>query len=69
MKPSHRWPVKAMVLALLRHLDDLLYVVGAVLVAYGAYLVFVPAGFIVGGALTMTSGLLYARQLERGKGR
>jgi hypothetical protein len=65
MKPSRKWPVKAVLLALLQHLDDLLYATGAALVAYGAYLVFVPAGFIVGGALMMTYGLIVARQLER----
>ena len=40
---------------------DLLIAGGAVGVAYGAWLVYQPAGFIVGGALALAGGLRMTR--------
>ena len=37
---------------------------GAGAIAYGAWLIFVPAGFLVGGVLLMTLSLLFGRRLE-----
>ena len=39
---------------------------GAGGIAYGAWLVYVPAGFLVGGALAMALSILFGRKLERG---
>jgi hypothetical protein len=39
---------------------------GAGAIAYGAWLVYVPAGFLVGGALAMALSILFGRKLERG---
>jgi hypothetical protein len=43
-------------------LPDMLMAAGASVVAYGAWLVYVPAGFLVGGALLLTAGVLAARK-------
>jgi hypothetical protein len=37
---------------------------GAGLIAYGAWLIFVPAGFLVGGALLLVLSMLFGRKLE-----
>jgi hypothetical protein len=37
---------------------------GAGSVAYGAWLIYVPAGFLVGGALLMVLSILFGRRLE-----
>ena len=42
-------------------LHDLIGVIGASLVAYGAWLVFPPAGFITGGVLLLAGALLLSR--------
>ncbi len=42
-------------------LHDLIGVIGAALVAYGAWLVFPPAGFITGGVLLLAAALLLSR--------
>ena len=42
-------------------LHDLIGVIGAGLVAYGAWLVFPPAGFITGGLLLLAGALLLSR--------
>jgi len=39
---------------------------GAGAIAYGAWLIYVPAGFLVGGALAMALSILFGRKLERG---
>jgi hypothetical protein len=39
---------------------------GAGAIAYGAWLIYVPAGFLVGGALAMALSVLIGRKLERG---
>lgn len=50
---------------LLRHatdaLPDVLLVAGAATLAYGAHLVYAPAGYLVGGALLLAAGWLLAR--------
>ena len=40
---------------------------GAGSIAYGAWLIFAPAGFLVGGVLLMVLSLLFGRRLEAGK--
>lgn len=44
-----------------QHLPDALMVAGAASVAFGAWLVYPPAGWIVGGVLTLAAGVLAAR--------
>jgi len=39
---------------------------GAGAIAYGAWLIFVPAGFLVGGALLLALSLMFGRRLEAG---
>jgi hypothetical protein len=39
---------------------------GAGAIAYGAWLIYVPAGFLVGGALAMALSVLIGRKLEYG---
>lgn len=46
---------------LLKHLDDVLIVGGAGALAYGAALIYLPAGFIVGGLLAVAGGIVLAR--------
>jgi hypothetical protein len=38
---------------------------GAGAIAYGAWLIYVPAGYLVGGALLMAMSVLFGRKLER----
>ena len=45
----------------MKHIPDVLAVAGAGLVSYGAWLVFAPAGYIVGGVLLITGSILAAR--------
>lgn len=45
----------------MKHLPDALLVVGAALVAYGAWLVYAPAGYIVGGIACLAAGWLLAK--------
>ncbi len=40
---------------------DLLLVAGAVMVSVGAALIYAPAGWLAGGALTIVGGVLAAR--------
>jgi len=42
-------------------LPDALMVAGTACVSYGAWLVYEPAGFIAGGVLLVTAGVLTAR--------
>lgn len=37
---------------------------GASAIAYGAWLIYVPAGFLVGGGLAMALSVLFGRKLE-----
>jgi hypothetical protein len=46
---------------LLELLPDALIVGGAAALAYGAWVIYVPAGYLVGGALAMAGGVLLAR--------
>lgn len=46
---------------LLKHLPDALLVSGGGAVAFGAGLIYMPAGFIVGGILAMVAGYMVAR--------
>jgi len=39
---------------------------GAGAIAYGAWLIYVPAGFLVGGMLAIGLSVLIGRKLERG---
>lgn len=41
---------------------DALMTVGAGAIAYGAWLAYEPAGFIVGGAFSLAAGVLAARK-------
>lgn len=41
-------------------LPDVLLVAGAAAVAYGAWLAYPPAGFVVGGALSLYAGVRLA---------
>ena len=43
---------------------DVLMLAGAAAVAYGAGLVYQPAGFIVGGAFALAAGWLLARSAK-----
>ena len=38
---------------------------GAGAIAYGAWLIYPPAGFLVGGALMMVLSVLFGRKLDR----
>jgi hypothetical protein len=40
---------------------------GAALISYGAWLIYPPAGFIVGGLLLMAFAMLVGRRLDAGK--
>lgn len=42
---------------------------GAGAIAYGAWLIYVPAGFLVGGVLLMALSFLFGRKLEAGSDR
>lgn len=42
-------------------IPDLLMAAGAAAIAYGAWLVFAPAGYVVGGAFLVVAGVLVAR--------
>lgn len=44
--------------ALLGHSAELVFAAGAVATAAGAYLIYPPAGLIVGGFLTMTGAVV-----------
>lgn len=43
------------------YVRDAIGVCGAALVAYGSWMVYEPAGFIVGGALLLVGAVLHAR--------
>lgn len=45
---------------------DLVGLAGAGLVAYGAWLIYVPAGFIIGGVLLILAAVLAARAQRTG---
>ncbi|AUT26172.1 hypothetical protein [Escherichia marmotae] len=47
-------------------LTPLVGVLGALLLSYGAWLIYPPAGFVVAGALCLCWSWLVARYLERG---
>lgn len=47
--------------ALGSNLPDLLLVGGAASMAYGAWLVYPPAGFITGGVLLLVAGIIASR--------
>lgn len=38
---------------------------GAGAIAYGAWLIYVPAGYLVGGALAMALSVLFGRRLSK----
>ena len=46
-------------------LADALGFAGAGAIAYGAWLIYVPAGFLVGGGMLMALSMLIGRKLER----
>jgi hypothetical protein len=56
---------RAIVRATPHVLADGLGFAGAGAIAYGAWLIYVPAGFLVGGALAMALSILFGRKLER----
>lgn len=43
------------------YVRDAAAVLGVVLVSYGAWLAYAPAGFVIGGALVLAGALLSAR--------
>jgi hypothetical protein len=43
------------------YLPDLLLLAGACAVSYGTALIYLPAGFIMGGALALLGGVLLSR--------
>ena len=45
-------------------LPDALHLIGAGLVSYGAYMIYAPAGFIVGGSFFILAGRLAARSMS-----
>jgi len=45
-------------------LPDALLLIGAGLVSYGAYMIYAPAGFIVGGSFFILAGRLAARSMS-----
>lgn len=45
-----------------QHIPDALLFIGAALVSYGSALIYLPAGFIVGGAALLSLGVLAARR-------
>ncbi|MGG5038569.1 hypothetical protein [Escherichia coli] len=47
-------------------LTPLVGVLGALLLAYGAWLIYPPAGFVVAGVLCLCWSWLVARYLDRG---
>ncbi|WP_066339218.1 hypothetical protein [Azohydromonas lata] len=47
-----------------RHVPDVLGVCGASAIAYGASLIYVPAGWIVGGAIALAVAVLSARKAD-----
>lgn len=51
-------PVHAFALA---SIPDALLIAGAASVAYGAWLIYPPAGFIVGGLILLIAGVLASR--------
>jgi hypothetical protein len=53
--------MKGILAALPMVLRDLAGLSGAVLVAYGAFLVYPPAGYIVGGVMLLAASLFLAR--------
>lgn len=48
-------------------LCDLVGFAGAGLISYGAWLIYVPAGFLVGGILLMAFSMLVGRRLTTDK--
>jgi hypothetical protein len=46
-------------------LPDALIVAGAAAVAYGAWLIYAPAGFIVGGILALAGGVIVDSKLDK----
>ena len=46
-------------------LADALGFAGAGAIAYGAWLIYVPAGFLVGGGMLMALSMLIGRKLKR----
>lgn len=45
-------------------LPDVLFLLGAGLVSFGAYMIYAPAGFIVGGSFFILAGMLAARSMS-----
>lgn len=45
----------------LKHLPDALMVLGGGSIAFGAGLIYMPAGFIIGGILAIAAGYMVAR--------
>lgn len=48
-------------------LCDLAGFVGASLISYGGWLIYVPAGFVIGGLLLLTFAFLAGRKIETDK--
>jgi hypothetical protein len=47
--------------------NDAIGFAGAGAIAYGAWLIFIPAGFLVGGALLLALSVVFGRKLERSR--
>lgn len=50
--------MKKMVDSLVKHLNNLVLVVGAVVMAVGAGMIYLPVGFLVGGGLAVAGAVL-----------
>ncbi len=45
----------------MKHIPDVLLIAGAACLSYGAWLVYEPAGFVVGGLLLTAAGIVTSK--------
>lgn len=45
----------------MKHIPDILLITGAGMLSYGAWMVYQPSGFIVGGILVLIAGIKTAK--------
>ena len=45
-----------------KHIPDALLIAGAGLISFGAWLVYQPAGFMVGGLMVLVAGVITSRK-------
>lgn len=46
---------------IMREIDDMLMIIGAVLISYGVYQIYVPAGYIVTGMCFILAAVIWSR--------